>query len=543
MSACRANGLVVSLFAIVLFLLALPAKTSAATFHVSATRGNDTAAGTEAEPFKTIARASEALEPGDTVLIHDGTYHEQIMGGRSGLEGAPITYQGSDRSKVILQGSVPVKDWLREKKVWVRRGLAPITHINAFVMVDEKRMLKAAPSKVNMPEGSFHLAPDGTYAIRLWHDADPNRDHQVEVYELDLAFNSGDRWGGTAKKWIALRNMTLEKYGSFGVSTDFRHPADNAHWELDNIIVRYNRAEGVFQCLDDWYVHDCVFTRNGRHGCQLNGARVTFVNNLCAENEWFGESGIGGCGILIGPDESSHSSVVRNNVFRDNGYYPDGYGCGIYLEGRSRDNLIENNLIERGTSSGIGFFGSSHNRVVNNLLVDVAPKGHWDKSGAFVVYRSFEGAPTQSIGNLVAHNTVWRCSAPVAVMEPNIVMKKEEMNRFANNLFAHCRYLSPVPKAPAVILEGNGFFYCPQIGSGKETALWLKGMIGKGGAESFANVVGKDPGLVAPVAGDFHLKPGSEAIEAGVPVGNGPPDRDGRLRPSDKRPDIGAYQH
>jgi len=537
------GNLAVSLSAIILFVAVFFTQTYAATYHVSAARGNDTAPGTEDRPFKTVSRASEVLEPGDKVLIHEGIYHEEIIGGRSGLEGAPIVYQGTDRSKVIFQGSVLVRDWIRERNRWVRRGLKPITPENAFVMVDEKHMLKHVPSTVDMPEGSFHLATDGTYTIRLWHDADPNCDHQVEVYEFNFAFNSGDRWGGTAKKWITLRNMTLEKYGSFGVSTDYRHPADNAHWELDNIIVRYNKGEGVFQCLDDWNVHDCVFTRNGRHGCQLNVARIMFVNNLCSENEWFGESGIGGCGILIGPDESSHSSVVRNNLFRDNGYYPDGYGCGIYLEGRSRDNLIENNLIERGGSSGIGFFGSSYNIVINNLLVDIAPKGNWDKSGAFVVYRSFEGAPTQSVGNLVAHNTVWRCSAPVVAVEPNTVMKREQMNRFVNNLFAGCRYLSPTPQSSSITLEGNGFFSCPQIGFETETPMWLKKMIGKGRAGLSTNVVGKDPGLRDPAGGDFHLMPHSEALEAGIPVNNAPPDRDGKPRPRDKRPDIGAYQH
>ncbi|MBI4963105.1 MAG: right-handed parallel beta-helix repeat-containing protein [Desulfomonile tiedjei] len=539
----QAKGMVASLSATILLLAVFPAQSAATTYHVSAATGNDMAAGTETEPFKTITRASKALEPGDTVLIHEGVYHEQIMGGKSGLQGAPITYQGIDRSKVILQGSVLVKDWSRDQNLWVRRGLAPITAINAFVMVDQKRMLREVRSKADMPEGSFHLATDGTYSIRLWHDADPNRDHQVEVYELDLAFNSGDRWGGTAKKWITLRNMTLEKYGSFGVSTDFSRPADNAHWELDNIIVRYNRAEGVFQCLDDWYVHDCVFMRNGRHGCQINGARVMFVNNLAAENEWFGESGIGGCGILIGPDESAHSTVIRNNIFRDNGDYPDGYGCGIYLEGRSRDNLIENNLIEGGTSSGIGFFGSSHNKVINNLLVNVAPKGNWDKSGAFVVYRSFEGAPTQSVGNLVAHNTVWRCSAPLVVMDPENKIQRDDLNRFVNNLFAQCRYLSPPPKSLAITLEGNGFFYCPPSKTATEMAWWLKGMVGKDEGGLSDNVLGKAPGLNDPAAGDFHLKPESPARGAGVRLDHAPTDRAGNPRPSDKRPDIGAYQY
>jgi parallel beta-helix repeat protein len=534
----------IALLSMIIAVGIFPGQGAAKIFHVDAGRGDDSSAGTESEPFRTIARATKVVEPGDTVLIHKGVYHEQISGGKSGSESNPITYEGTDRSEVVLQGSVLVKDWQRQGNSWVRRGLKPITDGNAFVMVDEKRMLRRVPSVPSMPEGSIHLSPDGTYSIRLWKNADPNRDHSVEVYELDFAFNSGDRWGGTAKKWIVLRNLTLEKYGSFGISTDAKHPADNSHWELDSLTVRYNRAEGVFHCLDDWYVHDCIFMRNGVHGCQLNGARIRFFQNISMENEWFGPSGNGGCGILIGPDESAHSCEVRNNIFRKNGT-PDGYGCGVYLEGRSHNNVIENNLVLGGTSSGIGFFGSSYNKVVNNVLVNIAPGTDWDQAAAFVVNHSYEGAPTQSVGNLVAHNTIWGCPSPVGILKPNITIKREELNRFVNNLFARCRYLSPVPSSPVIILEGNGFFSCPTHETGKRGAIqrWLKAVVGKEEAEGARNVTGYDAGFRDPTVGDFHLRRDSPAIGAGIPTSEVPVDRDGHPREPGKRPSIGAYEY
>ncbi len=522
----------------------LAAGTDARVYYVDSRRGNDSAPGTKTEPFKSITRASKLAEPGDKVLIGTGIYHEQIIGGKSGLEGSPITYEGADRSKVILQGSVLVKEWQRRGNVWVHSGLRPITPENAFVMVDEKRMLRRVPSTANMPGGSFHLGADGTYTIRLQDGAHPNRNHVVEVYELDFAFNSGDRWNGTAKSWIVLRNMTLEKYGGHGISTDSKHPADNSHWVLDSLIVRYNRAEGVFHCLDDWYVHDCTFMRNGVHGCQLDGARIQFVNNLCTENEWFGPSGNGGCGILIGPDESAHSCEIRDNVFSDNGV-PNGYGCGIYLEGRSHDNLIEDNLIIGGTSSGIGFFGSSYNKVINNVLVNVAPTTDSDQAAAFVVNHSFEGAPTQSVGNLVAHNTICGCPAPLAVMRPKGIVKSTDLNRFVNNLFADCRHLSPVPESPPIRLEANGFFSCPEKSGGNKEGLsrWLSALSGNESIERLGNVVGDDAGFQNPAAGDFHLRHGSPAIRAGVPLSELTLDKDHNLRPRGRRPTLGAYEY
>lgn len=517
----------------------------AAEYHVDSGRGDDSHSGTPTTPFRTIGRASQAAEPGDSVIIHSGMYHEQIIGGRSGREGAPIVYQGVDGSTVILQGSVPVRDWRKDGVLWVRRGLRPITDENAFVMVDEKVMLKRQASRDHLAPGSFHLDRDGAYTIRLADDADPNTGRRVEVYELDFAFNSGARWGGTAKKWIVIQNMTIEKYGAFGISTDAGHPADNSHWELDRLTVRYNNNEGVFHCLDDWYVHDCEFIRNRGHGCQLDGARVIFTGNVCSENEWFGPYADGGCGVLIGPDETAHSCIVRNNVFENNGA-PDGFGCAVYLEGRSHDNVVEKNHIRGGTAAGIGLFGSLRNRIVNNVLVDIASSREWDEAAAFVVAHSLAGPPTQAVGNLVAHNTVWKCAAPLFVKPPAEPLKEENLNRFVNNLFVECKRLSPAPKRdslPAVILDANAFCSCPDASTGSHRIVvdWWDAIVSVP-VPGTTIVICADPRFQNPSAGDFRLKPDSGLIELGAPVHEVTEDADGRPRPQGRGYDIGAYE-
>jgi hypothetical protein len=66
--------------------LAVPARADPATLHVPA-------------DFATIQAAVDAAQPGDTVLIAPGTYHESV-----GVHTAGITIRGADRASVVLDG-------------------------------------------------------------------------------------------------------------------------------------------------------------------------------------------------------------------------------------------------------------------------------------------------------------------------------------------------------------------------------------------------------------------------------------------------------
>ena len=534
-------------FLALIIVCASELPTRAATYHVDVNTGDNSFPGTQDKPFQTINQASKVMEPGDKAIIHEGIYHEQIMGGKSGLPDAPITYEGVDRDKVILRGSVTVKDWKKVGLVWFKVGLKPITRQNLFVMVDEKHKLKQVEKPHGMPEGSFCLDENSNYFIRLAGDANPNTDHVVDVYELDLGFNAGERYGGTAKKYIVLRNMTLEKYGSYGVSAAPNQHEQNAHWELDNLKCQFS-ACGVFSALDDWYIHDCQFLRNAIHGCQIDGSRVRFINNVSNENEYFGHSGYAGAGLLIGPNPWANSCEVKRNTFRDNGY-PDGYGCAIYLEGRSLDNIIENNFIEGGTHAGICFYGSSNNKVFNNVLVDIAPKNTWELCAAFVISYSREGAPTQSVGNLIAFNTVYRCSSPIALSKPESPISANQLNRFFDNVFSYCRRILPKPSAQVAELKNNAWFSCPEgrqkpASSLEQSARRFYEEKLVSGVDSLDSkpIKGTDPLFENPTGKDFRPARNSPLVDKAQPLDSVKTDVHGITRTQGAAPDIGAYE-
>jgi hypothetical protein len=73
--------------------------------------GSDGNAGTMGSPFQTIQQAANVAVPGDTVVVHAGTYRETVTPVDSGLPGKPITYEPFGDGPVILSGADPVTGW------------------------------------------------------------------------------------------------------------------------------------------------------------------------------------------------------------------------------------------------------------------------------------------------------------------------------------------------------------------------------------------------------------------------------------------------
>ena len=64
----------------------LAACSSYAAYYHVATTGDDGNPGTKADPSKTISKAAEIAQPGDTITVHEGVYRERInplLGGQS----------------------------------------------------------------------------------------------------------------------------------------------------------------------------------------------------------------------------------------------------------------------------------------------------------------------------------------------------------------------------------------------------------------------------------------------------------------------------
>ncbi len=77
------------------------------TWYVAAT-GSAAGTGSSTAPFQTIQAAANVAEPGDTVLIHSGTYRETVTPAHSGAPASPITYKPFGDGAVVVDGADPV---------------------------------------------------------------------------------------------------------------------------------------------------------------------------------------------------------------------------------------------------------------------------------------------------------------------------------------------------------------------------------------------------------------------------------------------------
>jgi hypothetical protein len=111
--------------AVLLLTPRLPAH--ARELHV-APDGHDANRGAKAAPLRTIQRAADLAQPGDTITVHAGTYRERVNPPRGGTSDRKrIVYQAAKGERVEIKGSEVIKGWVKvQDEVW------KVTLPNAF---------------------------------------------------------------------------------------------------------------------------------------------------------------------------------------------------------------------------------------------------------------------------------------------------------------------------------------------------------------------------------------------------------------------------
>ncbi|HEX8832590.1 MAG TPA: DUF1565 domain-containing protein, partial [Abditibacteriaceae bacterium] len=196
----------------------------AATYYV-APQGNDAGPGTSLKaPLRTIQKAVDAAQPGDTILVRGGTYRETVSTPRSGTATAPITIQNYRNEVVSVSGLSPIAGNWTDVGNEVYRAAMPWNYhfenesadYNSNQVFHNWRMMELVrwPNQTSpdLVRPTLAIADNVTFS-----KSDPalQSNDLATFHEADFTDNPA-RWVG-AKIWVNLSRNDTDGQGQTGV--------------------------------------------------------------------------------------------------------------------------------------------------------------------------------------------------------------------------------------------------------------------------------------------------------------------------------------
>lgn len=413
---------------VLLALLCLSLPSNAATFVVDGSNAaaDDANAGTAAKPFKTIARAAQIAQAGDTIIVKAGLYRESVPLRKSGTEKAPISFVANPAGKVILSGADVVTGWTRVP------GDAPIyripwNHVFAIdyhngrpiehhpddeplwgraeqVIADDKQLLPvlgldglqkawqahvAAGRPKTLPSPLPHLGGPfaGQFAVEsefvldtekkflyVWlaDGSDPNK-HQMEAATRGQTFGVNYWESKEGVQYVQVRGFVFRYGASFPQRAVIS--LHGAHNLMEDCRIEQMSGAGV---AVGGTLRRCVVTGCGQTGGSAGGDGFVNEDDLWEGNCWKPINrgwDAGGVKMAV-----TNGGLFRRCAFRRNG------GPGLWFDIDVRNVLVTECIFEENEGSGLFVEISRRNRILNNLAlrngVGVVGKGDdWAAGG------------------------------------------------------------------------------------------------------------------------------------------------------------------
>lgn len=165
---------------IALFLggsLIIPADSRAtpqgAVYYVAVNGSDETGDGSIEQPWRTIQKAADIMVAGDTCIIRQGIYREEVTISASGTESRPIRFESYPGEEVTISGTEPVSGWQQQEASIYKAPFVGGPGGSNQIYVNGERMVEAkwpnngpenhllAPAMAEVDSGSLTTITDG----------------------------------------------------------------------------------------------------------------------------------------------------------------------------------------------------------------------------------------------------------------------------------------------------------------------------------------------------------------------------------------------
>ena len=396
------------------------------TYYVSC-NGLVSGNGTAENPFNTIQKAADIMQPGDTCVISEGVYREWVKPPRGGSSDTErITYKAEKGAKVQIKGSEQVTDW-----VFVKDGVWKIELPDSFFG-------EFNPFKTNVG-GRWMLYGQRYHVGEVYLDGKP----YCEKLFIDEVYENADTWFTEA---VCDTSIIYANFGSANPNEALTEiNKRKCIFFPDAKGLRFITLEGLSfeQAAANWvnfmdFQHAAVGTYYGRNwiiqNCHISDAKC--VGLVCGND-------FSDCNEGFDMEETGHH-IVRNNWIRRCGE------AGIHGYKGWVASLIEGNLIEDiNVNKQFGGYETAgmkiHHAVDVIIRNNVIRRVYSGLGGHYAgIWIDWGAQGTRITGNLVYDMDEWngwtffiQNSHNAPVLFDNNIFIGQVMNTARNTIFAH----------------------------------------------------------------------------------------------------------
>ncbi|GAB4127744.1 MAG: carbohydrate-binding protein [Roseiflexaceae bacterium] len=425
-----------------------PTSTRAASNYYVAVDGSDTNPGSFEAPFATIQQCAAVAQAGDTCLIRAGTYRELVTPANSGSAGSPITFRPYQNEVVTISGADRLSGWTKQSGAvyqtsmpWTMKDAAGDPTNGALPVDDQIWVDGQLQIPARWPNISLSKATNfGRNDLAIAEGASKLSASTAIYTDTALTQFPPSYWNGAkinlapGLMWV---NQTCNVTSSTILQIAINCPAGSVNF---NEAAYTPRAQnhyflwGVLAALDspgEWYRSTggslSIWMPNSDNPANhvVEAKRRLYAFDLRGHS-FITISGLRIVGASIQFDRASSDILLSELDLQHIWGFSEFPANPRDAEFKGALNLIGSRITLRDssigqTAAGPIFIGGTGNRVINNVIADLAYMG----SGHAISGEKNPSAPTN---NLLEQNTIYNSGAHAVTMAPYLTIRANDIS-------------------------------------------------------------------------------------------------------------------